>query len=56
MKEFVKYLGVFVVLIGVVLLAVYTFQRQTENTLLLASIIAVISGVLAHIVLNKVID
>ncbi|NLX72636.1 MAG: hypothetical protein GXY94_04975 [Bacteroidales bacterium] len=56
MKNFLKYLGIVLIFVGVLLLAIYTFQSHTENTLLLSSMLLVIIGILVHIITNKYID
>ncbi len=55
MKSLLKYLGVFVLLLGVVCLVVYKFALP-ENGLLIASIVLEVVGVLSYIFINKAID
>ena len=54
-KSLLKYLGVFVLLLGVVCLVVYKFALP-ENGLLIASIVLEVVGVLSYIFINKAID
>lgn len=53
MKEFFKYLGPIVQILGVVLLGIYYFTAPAENTLLSAGGLLVIAGIIAHILINK---
>ena len=55
MKTFLKYLGVLLVLAGVVCLAIYYFAAPT-NTLLWLSLVLELVGILAHIIINKKLD
>jgi hypothetical protein len=51
-----KYAGVIVLLIGVVVLLIPTLTDQLNNSLLLAGIALIVIGYLGHIVLNKRIE
>jgi len=53
MKEFAKNIGVFVMLIGVVILAVPFFMGTTNNTNLIIGLIFVIEGVLGYLYVNN---
>ena len=53
MNEILKYLGVFILLIGVVILAVPFLTGGMTNGILLTGLAAIIIGYLAHIVINK---
>lgn len=55
MKSVFKYLGVIILLLGVVGLVVYKFALP-ENGLLIASIVTEIVGILSYIIINKAID
>ncbi len=55
MKSFLKYLGVIILLLGVVCLAVYKFALP-ENWLLISSIALEVVGILSYIFINKAID
>ncbi|MDD2437830.1 MAG: hypothetical protein PHX50_16655 [Massilibacteroides sp.] len=56
MKDLIKYLGVIILLIGVVVLAVPTFQGTLNNTLLIVGFTLIIVGYLGHIVINKKVE
>ncbi len=56
MKNFLKYLGSILILIGVALLAFYYFGNMPSNTILASAGIIMVVGCIAHIVLNKKID
>ena len=53
MKEFLKYLGVIIVLIGVCVFVAYAFTSAPTNTYLIVGISLVIAGIVAHVLLNK---
>ena len=55
MKSLLKYLGVIILLLGVVCLVVYKFAVP-ENWLLVTSIILEVVGILSYIFINKAIN
>ncbi len=52
MKSILKFAGAFIVLLGVIFLAIYYTGTQS-NTLLMASLITFVAGLIVHVVLNK---
>ncbi len=56
MKTLLKYLGVLLVLAGVVILAVYYFGHTQPNSMLFTALIVMVAGLFAHIFLNKYIE
>lgn len=52
MESFKKYLGVFLLLLGVVFLVIYRFALP-HNALLIAGIVCEVAGILAYIFINK---
>ncbi|MDR0758027.1 MAG: hypothetical protein LBF85_09300 [Tannerella sp.] len=48
-----KYLGIVVLLVGVVILTVPTIVGAASNTFLLAGMATIIAGFFCHILLNK---
>jgi len=52
-NEILKYLGILVILVGVALLAVYQFGSFTENSLLVAGGLCVVTGAVGFVILNK---
>lgn len=56
MNEFIKNLGVIVLIIGVVILAVPALTGGMTNAILLTGLAVVILGYLGHIVINKRIE
>ena len=52
MESFKKYLGVFLLLLGVVFLVIYRFALP-HNALLVAGVVCEIAGILAYIFINK---
>ena len=55
MKSILKYLGVFILLLGVVCLIVYKFAMP-ENGLLITAMVLEVVGILSYIFINKAID
>jgi hypothetical protein len=55
MNPFMKYLGVVLLLLGVVCLVVYKFTLP-HNALLIAAMVLEVGGILAYIFINKKID
>ena len=55
MKLFLKYLGVILLLLGVICLVVYKYAFP-ENGLLVTSIVLEVAGILAYIIVNKKLD
>ena len=53
MKEFLKYLGVFLVILGVISFVLYAFSSAPTNTYLIVGLSAVVVGIIAHVLLNK---
>jgi len=56
MKSFLKYLGPIILLIGTALLAVYFFKNTPENTILIVAGSMMVTGLIAHVVINKYVD
>ena len=53
MKGIIKNLGLFVILLGVIFLGIVVFTKQQTNTQLLISLILIIGGLFAHILIGK---
>ncbi len=53
MKQLIKYLGVIVLLVGVVFLAIIGTQGIKDNGLLLVGLGIIVLGYIGHIVINK---
>ncbi|CDD31797.1 hypothetical protein [Phocaeicola barnesiae] len=54
MKNFLKYLGVILVIIGaVVLIACYSTANVNDNATLGLSLVLVVVGLIVHIIMNK---
>ena len=56
LKELLKNAGLLVILAGVIVLGVVVFSKVQTNTHLSLSLILIICGLLAHIVINKIVD
>jgi len=56
MKNFLKFLGSILILIGVALLAFYYFGNMPSNTILASAAIIMVVGCITHIMINKRID
>lgn len=53
MNQFKSYLGIFILLLGVVMLVVYKFLGTSSNILLWGSLVTMVIGLVAYILLNK---
>lgn len=53
MKSILKYLGVFIVLIGVIVLVVYYYGGSNSNAYLSIAALLMIAGLVSHIFINK---
>jgi hypothetical protein len=56
LKEFLKNAGLLVILIGVVILGIVVFAGTQTNSLLGLSLGLIIGGLIAHILINKMVD
>lgn len=56
MKDFLKYLGSILILIGVALLAFYYFGNMPSNVILGSAGIIMVIGCITHIIVNRRID
>ncbi len=55
-KELLKNAGLLIIMIGVIVLGVVVFTGVQTNSLLGLSLGLIIGGLLAHIVINKLVD
>ena len=55
-KELLKNAGLLVILAGVIVLGIVVFAKVQTNTHLSLSLILIVGGLLAHIVINKLVD
>ncbi len=53
MKEFAKYIGAVMMLVGVAILVIPFFMGTTNNTNLVIGLVLVIEGLLGHIYVNN---
>lgn len=53
MKNFVKYIGNLIVVIGVLILAVPKFMGTGSNTLLLSGLLTISIGIIVYIFINR---
>lgn len=53
MKEFAKYIGVIVMIIGVIILAIPFLQGTNSNPSLLIGLLIIIEGFLGHLFVNN---
>lgn len=54
MKTLLKYIGVFILLVGVAILAVpYLMNGSTSNTLIATGMVVALIGYFGHIIINK---
>jgi hypothetical protein len=56
MKDILKNLGIFLIVIGVIILTISVFKETTTNARLITSAILVVVGFFGHILLNKFVD
>lgn len=56
MKSLLKYLGPIALLIGTILLTVYYFKNTAANTLLIVAAALMVSGLIAHVFINKYVE
>jgi hypothetical protein len=56
LKELLKNLGLLVILAGVIVMGVVVFTKVQTNAYLTLSLGLVIGGLIAHIIINKVVD
>lgn len=55
MKQLLKYSGIFLIFLAVILLGIYVFTNPTGNALLVVSAVLLIGGLVGYIVINKII-
>ena len=53
MKYLIKNLGVLMIIAAVVVLAIYSFKDFIDNIYLVISLLLLIGGIFAHILINK---
>ncbi len=53
MKNFLKYLGSLIILLGAVPLFIYHFGTVQNNVMLIAGGVTMLIGALLHVILNK---
>lgn len=56
MKSLLKNLGPILLMIGTILLGIYFFNTTPENTLLIVAGALMITGLIAHVVINKYVE
>ncbi|MBO5850237.1 MAG: hypothetical protein J6Q47_03035 [Paludibacteraceae bacterium] len=56
MKQLLKYLGVFMLLIGVAVLVAYNVVSSPNNNYLISALSLMIVGLITHVLLNKYLD
>ena len=56
LKELLKIAGLLVILAGVIILGVVVFTKVQTNSHLTFSLILIVGGLLAHIMINKYVD
>lgn len=56
LQELLKNAGLIIILIGVVVLGVVIFTKIQTNSYLLLSLGLIVGGLLAHIVINRIVD
>jgi hypothetical protein len=56
MKNFLKYLGPILLLIGTIVIAFYFINPSSENTLLVISGLLMVVGLIVHVIINKFVE
>lgn len=56
LKDILKNAGLFIILIGVIILGVVVFAKVQTNAHLTLSLALIVGGLLAHIVINRFVD
>jgi hypothetical protein len=56
LKELLKNAGLLIILIGVIILGIVVFTGVQTNSQLSLSLGLIVGGLLAHIVINKLVD
>lgn len=56
LKELLKNAGLLVILAGVIVLGVSVFTKVQTNSHLGVSLVLIVGGLIAHIVINKMVD
>lgn len=56
LQELLKNTGLLIILVGVVILGVAVFTEVQTNSFLLLSLGLIIGGLIAHIVISKIVD
>jgi hypothetical protein len=56
LKELLKNAGLLVILIGVIILGVVVFTKIQTNVHLTISLVLIVGGLLAHILINKYVE
>jgi hypothetical protein len=56
LKELLRNAGLLVILAGVIILGVVVFTKVQTNAQLALSLVLIVGGLIAHIIINKYID
>ncbi len=56
MKDFIKYLGIIIVLLGVLVLVISAVASKISNPVLAVGGTLMVLGLIAHVVINKYVD
>ncbi len=56
LKELLKNAGLLVILIGVIVLGISVFTKVQTNSHLSLSLVLIVGGLIAHIVIGKVVE
>ena len=56
LKNLIKNAGLLVILIGVIFLGIVVFTGVQTNTHLTLSLVLIVGGLLAHIIIHKLVD
>lgn len=56
MKYLIKNLGVLMIIAAVVVLAIYSYKEFIDNIYLVISLLLLVGGIFAHILLNRYLE
>ncbi len=56
MNKLLKYSGLLLIIIAVIILGVYSYANLVSNTLLAISILMLVGGLAVHIIMGKILD
>jgi len=56
MKSVISNLGIFILLLGVIVVGVYMLESSVSNTMLIVSLLLILSGIIVYVATNRMYD